>query len=139
MFKRFDKYVARANDDNANDEALQEEIYVPEVTRNGMLVSEVDDIAGMVEEPGAQYTCSICPGKVMKSAREVQRHVESKEHRRRELLPDPLDQARKKQRQLDEQLAGLNRDAEERPIKDPLRLSERRRKLAKHKKTEEES
>lgn len=43
MFKRFDKYVARAQDDNCNDELLQEEIYVPEVTRNGMKVEEVSD------------------------------------------------------------------------------------------------
>ncbi len=124
MFKRYDKYVARANDDNLNDEALQEEIYVPEVTRNGMLVSEVEDLSQQRDELGAIYTCSICPGKTMKSIAEVEKHIASRSHQKRELLPDPELLAAKKQRDEDEKLAS----ATDR-LDDPLRLAKRRKKL----------
>jgi hypothetical protein len=40
MYKRFEKFVSRARD-AGNDDLLQEDIYVPEMTRNGMKVEEV--------------------------------------------------------------------------------------------------
>ena len=124
MFKRYDKYVARANDDNGNDELLQEEIYVPEVTRNGMLVTEVEDLAQQEEQADALYTCSICPGRVMKSMKEVHTHVASKSHQKRERMPDQDVHAAKKQREQDERLASATEK-----LDDPRRLSKRRKKL----------
>jgi hypothetical protein len=124
MYKRFDKYVARANDDNGNDELLQEEIYVPEVTRNGMLVSEVEDLAGQQEEADALYTCSICPGRVMRSMKEVHNHVASKSHQKRERQPDQDADAAQKQRVHDDRLATATEK-----LDDPLRLAKRRKKL----------
>ncbi len=124
MYKRFDKYVARANDDNGNDELLQEEIYVPEVTRNGMLVSEVEDLAQQAEEADALYTCSICPGRVMKSMKEVHKHVASKSHQKRERLPDQEAHAAKKQREQDDRLASATDK-----LDDPRRLAKRRKNL----------
>jgi hypothetical protein len=124
MFKRFDKYVARAQDDNCNDELLQEEIYVPEVTRNGMRVEELEDLGNQKDEAGAMYTCSICPGKSMKSMSEVSRHIESKDHKKRELMPDPEVLATKRQREQDEKLAAVTNG-----IDHPHRKVSRRKKL----------
>ncbi len=51
------------------------------------------------------YSCSICPGKVFKSISEVNRHIESRSHKKRELMPDPNVLAAKRQREQDEKLA----------------------------------
>ncbi len=84
----------------------------------------MEDLSQQRDEAGALYTCSICPGKTMKSVAEVQKHVASRSHQKRELLPDPDLLAAKKQRSEDEKLAS----ATDR-LDDPLRLAKRRKKL----------
>ena len=88
MLKRFDRYVSRGGDEKKTDEELLDEIYMPELTRNGYRVMEVDLATAVEEEEEkAIYTCSICPDRKMRSLKEVNRHVESKAHKKRERMP----------------------------------------------------
>lgn len=87
MLKRFDRYVARGADGAKDDGELLEEIYMPEMTRNGLEVEEVglDELDGPEKpEEKAIYTCSLCPDRQMKSLKEVRVHIASRSHRRRE-------------------------------------------------------
>lgn len=94
--------------------------------KNLTCLKKVEDLANQQEESGAVYTCSICPGKVMKSMSEVNRHIQSKDHKRRELLPDPNVLAAKRQREQDEKLAtAVSLDT----MEHPLRKVSRRKKI----------
>jgi hypothetical protein len=97
MFKRFSKYASRSADVLANDERLYDEIYVPEdlsksavepqahQTKKGKFrLLEVDYERAPSDEEGV-FSCSLCPGLVFSSVREVRLHVESAYHKKREM------------------------------------------------------
>lgn len=86
MYKRMGKYLSRAND-AGDDDRLLNDIYVPEMTRNGMGLEIVPDevLEGDVdEEEEGMYQCSICQELVFKTLKEVRHHVTTPLHKKRE-------------------------------------------------------
>lgn len=87
MLKRMDRYVYRGSDMTNDDAALIDDIYVPEMTRNGLAVEELPwealDGEEAPDDEKAQYSCSICPELTLATLKAVRTHIKSKGHKKR--------------------------------------------------------
>lgn len=134
MLKRLEKYANQGLD--SREDALLEEIYVPEMTKGTAefdLLLE-DELAESFEDPFCDYQCTLCPELKLKNKKEVKRHLESKNHKKREKALQNREEP--KYSMIDIFGEGY-KHVEEEPVAEPPKKDKKKEKKTKKRRTEE--